>query len=432
MDEYMNERLKTVPLSRPKRQRADDSSQADFKTEVDVTTDTFVSQVRTILPRETLWEEVVARRVTDSRTGEVIREWENVKSLSSDELHWKLIEPRILKIHYRLDPSLRSENQAKLDDSQCTALRGALAAIGWCSRQGNPVLAAAASVIASSFPTPQVVHAKQANKMVELAKELKIHMRLWSIPEDQLRRICIEDASFDPAAKDKSQHGWLIGFTTPDLAQGKPAPVSLVDWKSKKLRRKANSSLLCEAQSANISTGRWLALANLEMSLRFAGHRIGGPLAPKYNEEPTVLTRQAALRKDPHGLLVMDAKSLYDSINSSQCNQDESRSALEAFMVKEELEKLGALPRWIPHDKNPADALTKVHNAHIAPLVALLKDHMWTLTHEETELADRAKEKEEKGYNPRRHDIRPDKVSDEGGTKTEQRRPKGRPSRGHP
>ena len=98
-------------------------------------------------------------------------------------------------------------------------------------------------------------------------------------------------------------------------------------------------------------------------------------------------------------------------------------------MVKEELEKLGALPRWIPHDKNPADALTKVHNAHIAPLVALLKDHMWTLAHEETELADRAKEKEEKGYNPRRHDVRPDVVSDEGGT---ERRPKGRPARGHP
>ncbi len=240
--------------------------------------------------------------------------------------------------------------------------------------------------------------------IVEKARKSKVTMKIWSIPEDDLRRICIEDSSFDPAAKDRSQHGWLIGYTTPDMAVGIESPISLVDWKSKKLRRKANSSLLCEAQSANISMAKWLLIANLEMSFRYAHFRIGKwALAPKVEEETSVLTRQAVMRKDPRGMIVMDAKSLYDALNSEQQNQDESRSALEAYMVKEDMERMMAIPRWIPHDKNPADALTKVHNAHSQPLEDMLRSHMLTIVHEDIVMDQRTKEREEKGYNPRRH-----------------------------
>jgi len=99
----------------------------------------------------------------------------------------------------------------------------------------------------------------------------------------------------------------------------------------------------------------------------------------------------------------MDAKSLYDALNSEQQNQDESRSALEAYMIKEDMERMMAIPRWIPHDKNPADALTKVHNAHSQPMEDMLRSHTFTIVHEDIVLDQRGKEREEKGYNPRRH-----------------------------
>ena len=99
----------------------------------------------------------------------------------------------------------------------------------------------------------------------------------------------------------------------------------------------------------------------------------------------------------------MDAKSLYDSLHSQQTNQDEARSALEAGMIKEDLEKLRAIPRWVPHDKNPADALTKVENAHSEPLFDFLARHIWRMTFEAEELEERAKTREATGYNPRPH-----------------------------
>ena len=70
-------------------------------------------------------------------------------------------------------------------------------------------------------------------------------------------------------------------------------------------------------------------------------------------------------------------------------------------MIKEDLGKLAALPRWIPHDKNPSDALTKDQGSHAVPLHRLLQDHVWRIMFEEEELKLRAEVREKIGYNPR-------------------------------
>ena len=63
-------------------------------------------------------------------------------------------------------------------------------------------------------------------------------------------------------------------------------------------------------------------------------------------------------------MLVMDAKSLCDSLNTQQANQADARSALEAGMIKEELDKLQALPRWIPHDHTPYPSVVSSATRH--------------------------------------------------------------------
>ena len=58
--------------------------------------------------------------------------------------------------------------------------------------------------------------------------------------------------------------------------------------------------------------------------------------------------------------MVMDAKALYDSLMSEQTNQDDERACLEVSIIKEDFQVLGCVPRWVPHDKNPSDALPKI------------------------------------------------------------------------
>ena len=71
-------------------------------------------------------------------------------------------------------------------------------------------------------------------------------------------------------------------------------------------------------------------------------------------------------------------------------------------MTKDAAKMLGAIPCWVPHDKNPADALTKCDGAHCTPLIQLVTTCRWKLTFEEEELGTRAEYREQNGKaNPR-------------------------------
>ena len=133
------------------------------------------------------------------------------------------------------------------------------------------------------------------------------------------------------------------------------------------------------------------------------GHRHGDPLTTNCVEPPTVLTKQTRRAVDPSCQVVMDAKALYDSLISEQQNQDDERAALEASIVKEDLDALGARARWVPHDRNPMDALTKTDGAHSQPLRQLLRTGVYVLKEETEELVIRKEIKERIGHVPRRH-----------------------------
>ena len=94
----------------------------------------------------------------------------------------------------------------------------------------------------------------------------------------------------------------------------------------------------------------------------------------------------------------MDAKALYDALLSEQQNQDDERAALECSLIKEDMVTLGCRPRWVPHDKNPSDGMTKDQGGHMAPLYRMMKDHVWRITSEEEELKERALFREQMGY----------------------------------
>ena len=119
----------------------------------------------------------------------------------------------------------------------------------------------------------------------------------------------------------------------------------MVFWKSRKLRRKASSSVLREALSGSKAMASLLKVSNLEMAMRVTGHRHGMPLTRLATEEPTVLTKQSRLNQDPEAQIVMGAKALYDALLLEQQNQDDERAALECSLIKEDLEHIEGADR---------------------------------------------------------------------------------------
>ena len=301
-------------------------------------------------------------------------------------------------IQSRLKP-VRLENktlkcQAKdtvLSAEEVSQLRGTLASINWVAREGRPDTSAAASILAGCFPTPSVADAMEANRVVSKIKGHNIQLKIHSFPEEDLRHLLIADSSFDPSGKSKPQHGWLQATTTAQLNLGKAAPVSLITWRSRKLRRKAGPTNLCEAISMSTALGSMEKQVAMLESLRFSRY---SPLEIEddggLQGKASVIASENPTFRDPSMIAVIEAKSVFDSVKNEQAQGEDDRAALEVALIKESHSKVRGRIRWVPHNENPADLLTKGSGAHEEPMMSmmrLLATNMWRLEQEEEVLA---------------------------------------------
>jgi hypothetical protein len=96
---------------------------------------------------------------------------------------------------------------------------------------------------------------------------------------------------------------------------------------------------------------------------------------------------------------ITDAKSLYDNLMQEQYTGAEKRAALEICVIRDSLHTLGGKARWIPHQRNPADCLSKI-KGNVEPLLQLLRKGSYQLVGEQDELAQRKYFREITGKEP--------------------------------
>jgi hypothetical protein len=182
------------------------------------------------------------------------------------------VENRLRPVTLTRKTLMKDAKQTILNAEEEAQLRGTIASLNWVAREGRPDAAAAASILAGSFPQPTVQDVLDANKAVQRIKSHRVTLRIHSIAEEKVRHFVIADSSFDPTGRSKPQHGWLQGITDSRLNQGSEAPISLLAWKSRRLRRKAGNTMLCESISLSTALGaleRQIAMWNSFRLSRF-------------------------------------------------------------------------------------------------------------------------------------------------------------------
>ena len=285
----------------------------------------------------------------------------------------------------------RDASRVALTDFEQTQLRGAIASIAWASRECRPDVAAAASILAGAFPEPTADTVFQVNDVIKHLKQHPLKLKIHAIPEANVRNLLVADAAFDTSGQEKSQHGYLLGFTDHTMNNGHSAPVSLIMWRSKRLRRRASSSMLCEALSLSAASASLEKQDALWSALRVSNY---DPRARQRTEEEvlelqgrsTVVATDSAAYRDPRSVIVIDAKSLYDHLLGDQPGEC-GRCNLEVAVIKESIQICAGRVRWVPHNCNPSDALTKFPGAHVEPMIRLLKTHRYQVCDEGQTLA---------------------------------------------
>ena len=288
--------------------------------------------------------------------------------------------------------TIKAASTTFLTPDEESQLRGTIASINWVSREGRPDGAAAASILSGCFPNPTVKDAMDTNRVAAKLKGQHITLKVHNIPEEQIRHIVISDAAFDQTGRVKPQHGWIQGVTTPAMNAGKLAPITLIGWKSRRLRRKAGSTMLCESVSLStalgalekqVSTWRSICFSRFDARQQAEEDDAGG-----LQGAATVLASEDPLFSDPLSLAVVDAKSIFDASTTEQSQGSDDRTALETAIIRDSLSRLKGRVRWIPHNCNPSDSLTKLFQAHEKPMMDLLRTNHFQIQAEDAVLAE--------------------------------------------
>ena len=253
--------------------------------------------------------------------------------------------------NFQLPPDLRKqENHRRLDGKGLKCLRAINGSLQWLVTNSRPDLAARVSLSASATSNPTYGDLQSANKLIRQAQRYKeIPINIPSIPLKRLTLGTFTDAAWAVRPDGSSQGGYLLFFADKDLLDGKESSVSIMDWKSWKLKRKVRSSLAAESQALAD------AVDNLNyLRLFFAECLISDSIDLRQSDR--------VLSMMPKAHVITDCKSLYDALERSESaglGLSEKRTAIEVTATREVMRETGISTRWVNSDRQIADVLTK-------------------------------------------------------------------------
>ena len=250
-------------------------------------------------------------------------------------------------------------------------LRGLLGGIQWRSYQTGPLHSAQLSFLQSEMSHATVKTLKDANKLCrEVHHNRHVPLRVTPLNVKDPKEVTFVtwcDAALGNRSNGGSTGGYLVTATEPAIAEGRPAVLNLVAWKSGRLPRVARSSLAAEVQSFSEAEEE-------QMFCRLQWAELCGSNIPLRNPEEIV--------KTVAGYMVTDARSLYDVLMkgdqaTSGLGLREKYSALEIMSVQQRLRMCGTHTRWVHSEAQLADALTK--RIVTSSLKRVLAQNVWTL-----------------------------------------------------
>lgn len=155
--------------------------------------------------------------------------------------------------------------------------------------------------------------------------------------------------------QDTVQGAWVIMASNELPAADRKSKVSILSWRSTKLKWRVSSTLAGEALFFSQSLGEmeWLQVMFREI--------VYGDVCRK-DWRSTLLPFIGLLREECelHEKLKECAKSLYDAIlKNNPTSRQDRRTSIELAIISETMSKTKGLLRWSPHPKMIADALTK-------------------------------------------------------------------------
>ena len=250
-----------------------------------------------------------------------------------------------------IDKERRATPQEPCNPKEVHQLRAGIGALAWPAHQTSPHLCASLSLMQASVGQARVENLLEYNKTLSFAKtNADVKLKMSGSMGKSMKEVRLGvyfDAAWAVRPNGDSQGGYLIFvIKSVDEESGKPTELNILDYGSKKLARKARSSLTAEVQAGS------LGVDQLEWTKVFVT-KIFKPLWSS--------TACETARWTGNSPVITDAKSLYDATRSPAAGLSlaEKRTSLELSAVVDRVSFFGGDWRWTSAFQQLADGLTK-------------------------------------------------------------------------
>ena len=245
-----------------------------------------------------------------------------------------------------INPERRKTPEASVTEREKSSLRGLWGAMQWPCTQTDAKRACAISMLQSSLPVATVGTLMKSNRILKEMKSDLVEIRVHAHRNEKLAVVSWSDAAWANRRDLSSTLGFFSGITTTRILQGGRHGVTPIHHRSGKSKRKARSSLSAEVQ----------ALADAEQELYLTRLQLPEFLGYSVNLSNVDETVQRV-----EGILVIDAKAIYDSMYgaSGPLAMEEKRTAIEMMGIQEGIRRQNAILRWCHGEANLSDGLTK-------------------------------------------------------------------------
>ena len=272
-----------------------------------------------------------------------------------------------------LEASRRKQPNAPLNELEKSQLRALIGQMGWVTRQSRPDLMVNVSVAAQAMGNPTVKDVINLNKAVKMLKETsdaKWKFVASNLELDQAVVFCFADSSFANVENLKSQSGFVVGLTKPEITTGVEVPIYVLETYSGSIKRVCRSTLAAEANGFLNGVEAAEYVRSLIMEMVHPGTSIRD-LDNHYLKRKVVC--------------ITDARSLESTLNRDTGQPQDKRVRILVAQIKEligendyEDDTEGAYAHWCDTSQMLADVLTKI-GCEREPLLTALNDGVWKL-----------------------------------------------------
>ena len=266
-----------------------------------------------------------------------------------------------------------SERSSSLTEEEFETFRSSLYKVNWVGHQTRPEAAGIVSILASRLKNATVHDVSCLNKLIShlrsTANQLLI---LHKFDSSKMIFIAASDAGGVDGKpigelnelQDTVQGAWVILAADRVPSASSKTRVSILSWRSAKLKRRVTSTLASEALAFSQALGE---LEWLQVMFRDVMHGDINktdwtlsilPFVGILKEDSALCSKSKGERLEQ--CTIVDAKSLYDSLKKENPNsRQDRRTSIEVAIIIESMQRSGSVLRWSPHPRMIADVLTK-------------------------------------------------------------------------